>query len=202
LYIDNLNLSLSTSGNLFEGARAWYYFVVGCTGAIFSLPEKVPNSYVTLSYSNWYALASAIPDYNINSTCLRGIKAHFDMKSTSSKTRLPGAKEFITSEYPSSSEPVPESEQSLPQPRTVVCKRARSADVESGAGKKRSRRTPGIVSETAAAQRGATLLKEAIISAYGSAAFDEEEEEEFPLNMPPADLRTTGPSVTGMEESL
>ena len=139
LYIGNPNLGLSASGNLFEGARAWYYFVAGCTGAIFSLPEKVPNSYVTLSYSNWYALASAIPDYNINSTCLRRIKTHFDAKSDSSKTRLPGAKEFIASEYPSSSAPAPESDQPLPRSRRTIRKRARSVDVEPKAGKKRSR---------------------------------------------------------------
>ena len=52
LYIGNLNLRLSSSGTLFEGARAWYYFVVGYMGVKFSLPQKVPNLQVTLIFSN------------------------------------------------------------------------------------------------------------------------------------------------------
>lgn len=30
LYIGNLNPNIKSIGNLFEGARAWYYFVGGC----------------------------------------------------------------------------------------------------------------------------------------------------------------------------
>jgi len=38
LYVGNPNTGLRFSGNLFEGTRAWYFNVVGGTGATFSLP--------------------------------------------------------------------------------------------------------------------------------------------------------------------
>ena len=50
LYIGNPNTNFSFCGNLFEGTRAWYYSVAGGTGAIFTLPHKTPNSYVSLIF--------------------------------------------------------------------------------------------------------------------------------------------------------
>ena len=35
LYVGNPNAQLAFSGNLFEGARAWYYSVSGGTKALF-----------------------------------------------------------------------------------------------------------------------------------------------------------------------
>ena len=58
LYIGNPNADLSFSGNLFKGARAWYYSVAGGTKAVFSLPHKTPNCYTSLSFCTWYSLAS------------------------------------------------------------------------------------------------------------------------------------------------
>jgi hypothetical protein len=50
LYVGNPSPLLKFMGNPFDGARAWYYFVVGGTGVKFTLPEKTPNSYATLGF--------------------------------------------------------------------------------------------------------------------------------------------------------
>jgi len=44
LYVDNPNSGLHFSDNLYERARAWYYFATGGTGAKFNLPQRTPNS--------------------------------------------------------------------------------------------------------------------------------------------------------------
>ena len=75
LYIGNPNADLSFSGDLFKGARAWYYSVAGGTKAIFSLPHKTPNCYTSLSFCTWYSLASRMPDFRINTSCIKSIKA-------------------------------------------------------------------------------------------------------------------------------
>jgi len=48
LYIGNASPNSRFCGNLFEGARAWYYIIAGGTGAVFPLPHKTPNSYASL----------------------------------------------------------------------------------------------------------------------------------------------------------
>jgi len=50
-YVENLNIDLHFSGNLFEGARASYFYVAGGTRVMFSLPQQTPNSYTSLSFS-------------------------------------------------------------------------------------------------------------------------------------------------------
>jgi len=50
LYVGNPNIGLRFSGNLFEGARAWYYSVAGGTRVVFSLPHRTPNCYTSLSF--------------------------------------------------------------------------------------------------------------------------------------------------------
>jgi hypothetical protein len=99
---------LSHAGDLFEGARAWYYFVAGCTGAMFHLPQKVPNLQATLGFSSWYSVASSRPGYNLNNTCIKEIKAYFDSKVGSPRSRLPGRGEFLDSEYAASDRVVSE----------------------------------------------------------------------------------------------
>ena len=42
LYVGNPNAGLYFSGNLFEGAQAWYYSVAGGTKAVFSLLSRRP----------------------------------------------------------------------------------------------------------------------------------------------------------------
>jgi len=108
LYVGNPNLRLSHAGDLFEGARAWYYFVTGCIWVTFHLPQKVPNLHVTLGFSSWYSIASSRPGYNINITCIKKIKAHFDSKVGFARSRLPGRSEFLDSEYAASDHAISE----------------------------------------------------------------------------------------------
>ena len=85
LYIGNPNADLSFSGNLFEGARAWYYSMAGGTKAIFSLPHKTPNCYTSLSFCTWYSLTSRMPGFGINTSCIKSIKAFYKDKLESNK---------------------------------------------------------------------------------------------------------------------
>jgi len=50
LYVGNPNAVLRFNGNLFEGARAWYYSVARGTRAVFSLRHRTPNCYISLSF--------------------------------------------------------------------------------------------------------------------------------------------------------
>ena len=76
---------LQTAGNVFDGARAWFYSVVGCTGATFKLPERTPNSYTTLGYCTWYAIVGAIPDFRYNFSCLHFINVVYEEKKDKPK---------------------------------------------------------------------------------------------------------------------
>ena len=70
----NSNLGLRFSGNLYEGARAWYFSVARETEARFNLSQKVPNSFTNLKFYAWYVIADPVPGYNINSTHIKKIK--------------------------------------------------------------------------------------------------------------------------------
>ena len=85
LYVGNPNTDLSFSGNLFEGARTWYYSVTGGTKAIFSLSHKTPNCYTSLSFCTRYSLASRMPGFRINASCIKSIKASYKDKLESNK---------------------------------------------------------------------------------------------------------------------
>jgi len=50
LYVGNLNTGLHFSGNLFKGAQAWYFHMVGGTEVRFNLPQKVLNFYASLGF--------------------------------------------------------------------------------------------------------------------------------------------------------
>jgi len=97
LYIGNPYVDLSFSGNLFEGARAWYYSVAGGTKTIFSLPHKTPNCYTSLSFCTWYSLASKMPEFRINTSCIKSIKASYKDKLESHK-RARGMDEYQAAE--------------------------------------------------------------------------------------------------------
>ena len=97
LYIGNPNASLCFTGNLFEGARTWYYGVAGGTKAIFSLPHKTPNCYTSLSFCTWNSLASRMPGFGINTSCIKSIKASYKDKLESNK-RVRGMDEYQTAE--------------------------------------------------------------------------------------------------------
>ena len=97
LYVGNLNLGLRFSGNLYEGARAWYFNVVGGTEARFNVPQKTPNSYASFGFCARHVIAYSVPQYNINK-CIRRIKAMFQVKKGSKNTRLRGMDEFLQAE--------------------------------------------------------------------------------------------------------
>ena len=78
-----------------EGARAWYFNVVGDTGSILSLPQRMPNSYTTLGYCTWYVIADLMPGYNINNSCLKEIKAFYNACKNSKNTHVKGMSEFL-----------------------------------------------------------------------------------------------------------
>jgi len=64
--------------------------MAGGTEARFNLSQKVLNSYTSLKFCVWYVIADSVPGYNINSTCVKKIKA------MSSKTiRLRGTDELL-----------------------------------------------------------------------------------------------------------
>jgi len=83
---------------MYKGARAWYFDVVRGTEVRFNLPQKVPNSYASLGFCAWYVIADSVPGYNINSTCIKRIKAMFQTKKGSKSTRLKGMDEFLHTE--------------------------------------------------------------------------------------------------------
>lgn len=54
LYVGNPNKDLAYQGNLFEGSRGWFHFVVGGTGAEFALSQKSLVLNTVLSLCMWY----------------------------------------------------------------------------------------------------------------------------------------------------
>jgi len=93
LYVGNPNAQLAFSGNLFEGARAWYYSVTGGTAALFSLPLKVPNCHTSLSFCTWYSQVSKMPGYLLEHLCIGSINAAYEEKLAANK-RSRGIKEY------------------------------------------------------------------------------------------------------------
>ena len=87
LYIGNPNTGLRFSGNLFEGAQAWYYSVTGGIGGVFGLPHRTPNCYTSLSVCTWYFIASRVPSFGMNTSYIKSIKASYKVKS-GSKSRM------------------------------------------------------------------------------------------------------------------
>jgi len=97
LYIGNPNTGLRFNGNLFEGARAWYYSVARGTGAVFGLLHKMPNYYVSLGFCTWYFITSRVPSFGMNTFCIKSIKASYKVKS-GSKSHMQGTSEYMEAE--------------------------------------------------------------------------------------------------------
>jgi len=83
LYVGNPNTGLRFSDNLFEGARAWYYSMAGGTRATFSLPHRTSNCYTSLNFCTWYFISSRVPNFGMNTSCIKSIKASYKVKSGS-----------------------------------------------------------------------------------------------------------------------
>jgi len=97
LYVGNPNTGLRFSGNLFEGARAWYYSVAEGTWVVFSLPHKMLNCYMSLSFCICYSIASRVPRFRMNTSCIKSIKASYKVRS-GSKSRMRGMSEYMEAE--------------------------------------------------------------------------------------------------------
>jgi len=63
----------------------WYYNVAGGTIVVFSLPHRTPNCHISLSFCTWYFLASRVPGFKINTSCIKSIKASHKAKLDSNK---------------------------------------------------------------------------------------------------------------------
>jgi hypothetical protein len=74
-YIGNPNDRLSYEGSLIDGARGWYWYIAGCTGAKFSLPSREPALRMSLAYCKWHRAANTFSTgYNFSTSGLAGIK--------------------------------------------------------------------------------------------------------------------------------
>jgi len=98
LYVCNPNPNLRFCGNLFEGARVWYYNIAGGTGAVFTLPHKTPNSYASLDFCTWYFMANKVREFEINTSCIKGIKSTYKVKVGSKGCRMRGMIEYQEAE--------------------------------------------------------------------------------------------------------
>ena len=98
-----------TCGSLFEGARAWYYSVAGGTGAVFTLPHKMPN-FISLGFCTWNIIANKVPGFRINTSCIKGIKSIYKAKEGSKDFQMQGKIEYQKAEKEASRiEEAPES---------------------------------------------------------------------------------------------
>ena len=118
-------------------------------GARFNLPQKVPNSYAILRFCAWYVIVNLVSGYNINSTCIKKIKAMFQAKKSSKSTRLKGMGEFLQAELEADptgaaghGEKVAEESHQLGSRGVVKCTQSQST--EAGSSKKKTRREPVI----------------------------------------------------------
>jgi len=98
LYIGNPNASFRFSGNLFEGARAWYYSSAGGTGAIFSLPQQMPNSFMSPGFYTWYIIANTLPGFGINTSCIKAIKFMYNAIKGPITSQMRGMNEYLEAE--------------------------------------------------------------------------------------------------------
>jgi len=74
LYIGNPNTNLAFMGSLIDGARAWRYFIAGCTEARLCMSLRAPNLLMTLGLCQWYRISSSTPTgFSINSFDLKWI---------------------------------------------------------------------------------------------------------------------------------
>ena len=94
LYVGNPNARLAFSGNLFEGARAWYYSVAGGTEATFRLPIKGPKGRTSFSFCTWYFQANQTPDFAPEYSCIESINAGYEARSGSTK-RSRGVEQYL-----------------------------------------------------------------------------------------------------------
>ena len=99
LYVGNPNSSLAFMGSLIDGARAWRFFIAGCTEARLCMPLRTPNLLTTLGFCQWYRTSNST-GFSVNSFGVKLIsqrlKRKVNEKSEGKRVRIPGLGEFIT----------------------------------------------------------------------------------------------------------
>ena len=74
------------------------YSVAGGTGAVFTLPHKMPNSYASLDFCTWYFMANKVLGFRINTSCIKGSKSMYKAKVGSKGCRMRGMTEYQEAE--------------------------------------------------------------------------------------------------------
>ena len=100
LYVGNPNSNLAFMGSLIDGARAWRFFIVGCTEARLCMPLRTPNLLTTLGFCQWYRTSNSTPTgFSVNSSGVKLIsqrlKRKVSEKNEGKRVRVPGIGEFI-----------------------------------------------------------------------------------------------------------
>ena len=82
LYVGNPNTCLAFMGSLIDGARAWRYFIVGCTEARLCMPLRTPNHLTMLGFCKRYNASTFNPSvFNINSSGVKLICKRMKQKA-------------------------------------------------------------------------------------------------------------------------
>ena len=101
LDMTNSTLAIRTPmGSLIDDARAWRYFITGCTEAWLCMPLRTPNLLMTLGFCQWYKTSNSAPTrFNPNSFGLKWISKRMKQKLTAKedgkRVRVPGIPELI-----------------------------------------------------------------------------------------------------------
>ena len=173
----NPNSGLHFSGNLFKGTRAWYFHVAVGTGAMFSLPQRSPNAYNSLSFCNWYVIANMVSSYEMNASYIKAIKSTYSAYRRSKTVRKKEMNEYLKVEKETGAYKVARrvvgtiDEHSIRKSRQAVAKLAHPSPSAGGSSRKKARREP----------EAEVLLQGASQPGLGFAESEEEEEVDPPL---------------------
>ena len=114
------------------------------TGAIFSLPQRPPNAYISLNFCIWFIVAKTIPLYEVNASYIKAIKfaysAHRGFRTACKK----GMNEYLKAEKEAGACEVIEritritNEHSARKSRQAVAKHAHPSSSTGGLRRKRA----------------------------------------------------------------
>ena len=100
LYVSKPNTNLAFTGSLIDGARAWRFFIAGCTEARMCMPLRTPNLLTTLGFCQWYRTSNSMPTgFSVNSFGVKLISQRLKRKVTErgegKRVCVPGLGEFV-----------------------------------------------------------------------------------------------------------
>jgi len=70
------------------------FSVAGGTGDVFIPPHKMPNSYASVGFCLWYFITNKVPKFEINTSCIKGIKSTYKAKVRTKGCRMRGMTEY------------------------------------------------------------------------------------------------------------